>query len=302
MIDWSVYWFMFPACILIAALAMLTGISGTSMLTPFLILVFPFLSVPVLTPAQAIGMALLTEFFGFISGVAGYRRRGLIDFHTGWKLIAVSVPTIVVFSFLSQYTPGNLLKIAYGVMMILLAAYLAFSAPSNIRNTHLKILPMAVAVIPRRREAKEERVIKARDGTEYRYRVCDQLGGNLLTAVGASMEGLVSVGLGELEMPNLVKRCKIPVAVSAATSVFVIAVTVLSGSITAVLILVSNGGVNAVPWNLVIYTVPGAVIGGQLGSRFQGRISSEKMERFISILFAVIGVAFLFTSLMILIR
>ena len=302
MIDWFVYWFMFPACIVIASLAMLTGISGTSMLTPFLILVFPLLGIPVLTPAQAIGMALLTEFFGFISGVVGYHRRRLIDYRTGWKLIAVAVPAIVLFSFLSQYTPSDILKIAYGIMMILLAAYLSFSAPSSIRNAHLRILPKAVALIPRLREAKEERVIKSRDGMEYRYRVCDQLGGNLITAAGASMEGLVSVGLGELEMPNLVKRCKIPVAVSAATSVFVIAVTVLSGSITAVLVLISNGGVNAVPWNLVIYTVPGAVIGGQLGSRFQGRISSEKMERFISILFAVVGIAFLIASAKTLLR
>src|SRR6266851_4942639 len=70
-IDWFVYWFMFPACILIASVAMLTGISGTAMLTPFLILVFPVLSVPTLTPGQAVGMALFTEFFGFASGAEG---------------------------------------------------------------------------------------------------------------------------------------------------------------------------------------------------------------------------------------
>ncbi|MBI3023788.1 MAG: hypothetical protein HYY68_08740 [Thaumarchaeota archaeon] len=46
---------------------------------------------------------------------------------------------------------------------------------------------------------------------------------------------------GELEMPNLVKRCKIPVAVSAATSVFVIAIAVLSGSVTAILTPFSEG-------------------------------------------------------------
>ncbi len=110
------------------------------------------------------------------------------------------------------------------------------------------------------------------------------------------MEGLVSVGLGELEMPNLVKRCKIPVAVSAATSVFVIAIAVLSGSVTSVAVLIQKGGLSAVPWNLVLYTIPGAVLGGQLGSRFQGKISSERSERLIAILFVVVGVAFLYTS------
>ncbi len=97
-------------------------------------------------------------------------------------------------------------------------------------------------------------------------------------------------------MPNLVKRCKIPVAVSAATSVFVIAIAVLSGSITSVAVLIQKGGLAAVPWNLVLYTIPGAVLGGQIGSKFQGRISSELSERLISILFVIVGVAFLYTS------
>ncbi len=146
------------------------------------------------------------------------------------------------------------------------------------------------------READVERIISARDGKEYRYKVCDQRSGYAITCAGAAMEGLVSVGLCEVEMPNLVKRCKIPAAVSAATSVFVIAIAVLSGAVTSVAVLIQKGGLGAVPWNLVFYTAPGAVLGGQLGSRFQGRISSAFSERLISILFVVVGLAFLYTS------
>jgi uncharacterized protein len=157
----------------------------------------------------------------------------------------------------------------------------------------LKEMPWSVERIPRVAEMPVERVIKTRSGKEYRFKVCDENRGYLITTAGCAMEGLVSVGLGELLMPNLVKRCKIPVAISAATSVFVIAVTVLTGSITSILVLLRQGGVDAVPWGLVIYTVPGAVIGGQLGSRFQGKISSETSERLIATLFAVVGLAFL---------
>jgi uncharacterized membrane protein YfcA len=87
-----------------------------------------------------------------------------------------------------------------------------------------------------------------------------------------------------------------PVAVSAATSVFVIAITVLSGSVTSVAVLFQKGGLAAVPWNLAIYTIPRAVLGGQISSRFQGRISSEFSEKLISILSVVVGAAFLQTS------
>ncbi len=295
MIDWFVYWFMFPACIVIASIAMLTGISGTAMLTPFLILVFPVIGVPVLTPAQAVGMALFTEFFGFVSGWLGYNKVGLIDYKTGWKLARVGIPVIIVFSLLSHYVPSILLKGVYGLMMIALASYLSLTAIATVRNRDLKKLRGEVERIPRVAEVPQERIVKTRTGIEYRYKICDENRGYLVTTAGCAMEGLVSVGLGELLMPNLVKRCKIPVAVSAATSVFVIAVTVLSGSVTAILALLQQGGVDAVPWSLVAYTVPGAVIGGQLGSRFQGRISDAMTERIIATLFAVVGVAFLVT-------
>jgi len=295
LIDWIVYWFMFPACIVIASTAMLTGISGTAMLTPFLILAFPAIGVPTLAPSQAVGMALFTEFFGFVSGWVGYSRAGLIDYKTGWKLARVGIPVIIIFSLISHFVPSIFLRGVYGGMMVALFAYLVMTARSNVRNRELIQLPEAVERIPRVAESQMERVVRARDGAEYRYKVCDQNGGYLVTTAGCAMEGLVSVGLGELLMPNLVKRCKIPVAVSAATSVFVIAVTVLSGSITAIIALLQQGGVNAIPWGLVVYTVPGAVIGGQLGSRFQGRLSATTTERIIATLFATVGVTFLTT-------
>lgn len=98
-------------------------------------------------------------------------------------------------------------------------------------------------------------------------------------------------------MPRLVQSCKIPVPVAAATSVLVVIVTVMSASFTHVYSLISEGGVNAIPWNLILYTAPGVVIGGQIGSRLQGRISSEKMERIVTILFVVIGISMIWLVL-----
>ncbi len=147
MIDWFVYCFMFPACILIASIAMLAGISGTAMLTPFLILVFPILSAPTLTPGQAVGMALFTEFFGFASGVVGYQRARLIDYKTGWRLVAFAVPAMVGFSLISQFVSSDVLKVAYGVMMLGLSSYLFLSAPGNVRNRRLEELPKAAVSI-----------------------------------------------------------------------------------------------------------------------------------------------------------
>jgi uncharacterized membrane protein YfcA len=102
---------------------------------------------------------------------------------------------------------------------------------------------------------------------------------------------MLGVGIGEVIMPQLVKRNRVPVPVAAATLVFIVIVTVAPASFTQISGLIAAGGINAVPWNLVVYTVPGVIVGGQIGPRLQGRVPQHVMERAIVILFAVIGVA-----------
>ncbi len=102
---------------------------------------------------------------------------------------------------------------------------------------------------------------------------------------------MVSVGIGETVMPQLVRRNRVPVPVAAATSVLVVIAAVASASFAHVSALVAAGGLAAVPWNLVCWTIPGVVIGGQIGPALQGRIPRRRMERAIAALFAAIGLA-----------
>ncbi|MDG6917989.1 MAG: sulfite exporter TauE/SafE family protein [Nitrososphaerota archaeon] len=133
MIEWLVYWFMFPVCIGIVSLAMMLGIDGTAILTPVVILIFPLLAVPSVSPAAAVTVGLFTEFFGFLSGLAGYRKEGLIDVKIGLRLARFAVPTIVVSSLLAQFSPALFLKLAFGVLMIGLAVYLVATAKSTVK-------------------------------------------------------------------------------------------------------------------------------------------------------------------------
>ncbi len=166
---------------------MFTGISGTAMLTPLVILAFPLIGVPTLGPAQAVGMALFTEFFGFLSGWIGYSRAGLIDYKAGWKLVRVGVPVIIVFSLVSHFIPSIFLKGAYGGMMMALFVYLLMTAKANVRNRELSEMPEAVEQIPRVAESQKERVVRARRGGEYRQKVCDGKRGYMKTSAGGDM-------------------------------------------------------------------------------------------------------------------
>ena len=48
---------------------------------------------------------------------------------------------------------------------------------------------------------------------------------------------------------------------------------------------------NAVPWTLVFWTIPGVIIGGQIGPRLQGKLPQRTMEKAVAILFGMLGVA-----------
>ncbi len=62
------YWFMFPIAIVIAAVANGAGIGGATFFSPLMLIVFG------LSPEVAIGTALITEVFGFTSGVTAHAR------------------------------------------------------------------------------------------------------------------------------------------------------------------------------------------------------------------------------------
>ena len=117
-----------------------------------------------------------------------------------------------------------------------------------------------------------------------------------LTATGAFLTGMVSVGIGEVTISKLTRK-GIPIAVAAATSVLVVIVTILFASTTLFFQLVQAGGWTAVPWNLLCYDIPGVLIGGQIGPRLQGLVSQRAMERAIGILFLVLAIAMLGVAL-----
>ena len=103
---------------------------------------------------------------------------------------------------------------------------------------------------------------------------------------------MVSVGIGEVTISKL-SRKGVPIAVAAATSVLVVIVTVAFASTTLAVQLIRDGGGTAVPWDLLLYDIPGVLIGGQIGPRLQGKVAPHTMRRAIAILFVVLAIAML---------
>ena len=273
---------MFPVAMCIATSAMLSGIGGAALFIPIFVIIFPLLGpeYPLATSA-AIGAALMTEVFGFSSGFVGYYRKRLIDFKSALPFICVSVPVAIagalMFGILQEQEV--LLKGAYAVLMLILC-------PIILRHTPPRDMLSESDDNDAVNTQSEIREITGRNGQTYRFRKPKQgFIGAFFTSIGSFLTGFLGVGVGEVILPQLVKRNHVPVAIAAATSVLTVIATIASASFTQIAALIDAGGLSAVPWNLVCYTIPAVIIGGQIGPLLQGGIahaSSKKRSRFCS--------------------
>jgi len=276
------FWFMLPIAIMIATIAMASGVEGATFFTPLFILALGL-------PAEiAIGTGLITEVFGFASGLFAYNRKRLIDYKLGLSLLVVTVPMALFGTWAAGYVPADILKTILGMGLIAIAV--AF-----LRTPEKKEVKLLDDVIEEEYGGeKGETCLVTREGKEICYTVCNRTEGRLIAGVGGMFIGMISTGLGELNGYFLLQRCRVPSAVAVATSVFVVAITALVASTGHFIKFVQTGGetLNTV-LSLVIFTVPGVIIGGQLGPLVASRISQQTLERGLAILFIIVAVLML---------
>jgi uncharacterized membrane protein YfcA len=296
---------MLPTATLVATSCQLAGIGGAALFSPIFLLVFPFLGpqYPLETAGAALASALLTECFGFASGLSGYARRGLVDWDVAGKFLVASIPAALLGAVSAKDVSSSpeLLQCMYATLMLGLAGYLLL-AP---RPEELALESENGECSIEGLEGRDVRETTAADGTEFSYlsRPRGSPSGIVATWVGGGLTGLLGVGIGEVILPQLVRGCCMPLPIAAGTSVAIVVTTALTAASVQFLALAAGvqgdgtlleGLISVVPWSLVRYTIPGVLVGGQLAPLLasKGTFSDEAIERFAATLFAIIGTAF----------
>lgn len=271
------YWFTFPIAVLIATIAMASGVEGATFFTPLFII---GLGLPT---EVAVGTGLITEVFGFSSGLYAYVRKGLIDYKLGKMLLFVTIPVALVGTWAAKGIPGDVLKGILGVGLFAIST-------SFLRSPEPEALTVMDQDIKKHQDKEPQTCITAATGETYCYTVANRTEGRLLSGIGALFLGMVSTGLGEMNGYFLIQRCRVPSKVAVATSVFIVAITALTASIGHVVQFAQAGGDTlATVLNLVIFTAPGVLIGAQLGSMVANRLPHKLLERGMGILFILVG-------------
>lgn len=270
------YWYMLPIATVISTIAMASGVEGGTFFAPIFMLALG------LPPEVAIGAALITEVFGFSSGLVAYARKKLIDYRLGLTLLTATVPAALVGTWAAGWIDPNLLKIVFSLGLIAIA--FSFLRP------HEETTPvMAVAGINTSTQEPETCIITAA-GKEHRYTINNPTQGQMVAGLGGVLIGLLSTGLGEVNGFYLLKRCRMPSQVAIATNVFIVAITALVASCGHFVNFVQEGGETLeTVLNLVSFTVPGVIIGAQLGSFVASHIPQQTLERSLAVLFTLVA-------------
>ena len=272
------YWFMFPVAILVATTAMASGVEGATFFTPIFLLA---LGMPV---EVAVGTGLITEVFGFASGVFAYARRRLIDYRLGMNLLVATVPMALLGTWLAGIINGDYLKIVLG--MGLVAVAVSFLRTPGRENQER----MDASIEKDYGGEKGETCLVSAADEKLCYTVCNKNEGRFLSGIGGLFVGMIATGLGEMNAYFLLQRCRVPSKVSVATSVFVVAITALMAAGGHVYRFVQTGGsVVTTVLNIVVFTVPGVIVGGQLGSFVANAVPQRILERAMGVLFILVA-------------
>ncbi|MFC6990780.1 sulfite exporter TauE/SafE family protein [Haladaptatus sp. GCM10025707] len=304
---WLEYWWLFPFFLLGATIVNTVGISGSAMFVPFLIFLFPVFAFN-LEPETIVKIGLISESFGLSSSAIAFIQYGLVDRRLALTLVGGSIPFVIGGALLSFVIPEPIFQFLLGLALIAASALL-FKADlghedsestdsgadpavtdggQSLPDDDDKLGPAGVDV----NNGTVTRVDK--DGNAYRYSRSGYGERFANYSVGGVFQGLAGFGIGELGIISML-RSNVPVKVAIGTNHIVVALT----AVLASLVHVFGGGLvgghemdlASTPWNMVVWTVPATVTGGQIAPYVASSLDTGAIKKGVGMLFAIIAVA-----------
>jgi hypothetical protein len=244
---------LFAVGVVSATFGSIVGLGGGIIIVPALMYAGPRLLGETMSTATAVGTSLTVLVFTALSSTVVFVREKKVDFQSGWLYFASSGPAAVFGASLTGHIPARPFEIAFGVFMLLMAALM------TLRD---RLKPASIGWSVRRTYTDPQ-------GRQfvYGYNVPSALA--IGFAVGL-VSGLFGIGGGSLFVPAMVLLFRYPPHVATATSMFVIFLSSIFGSVTHWL----NGEADGFA---VLALAPGALIGGWLGARIVRRISGQAL-------------------------
>jgi len=245
------YTFLFPVGILIALIAVSSGISGSNFWAPVYIGWLGF------DPHSGFWLALVTMIFGFGSGVLSNVRAGNVPWLLVWQYLRVAGPFALLGGLVAAHSRADVLVLCFSIFVIAFGVFLFFGAKRN-------------ASISNTRSAMRWPVVAAAGFIK-----------------GLIASGLGKLVLPEMLGRKVITS---PSEAVGATVTLVFAVNLLvvgvrlDGNLVAH--LRSHAGEMA---SVIMWVAPAVVIGGSLAPRLTKRLSERALRTYVGLVLVVAG-------------
>ena len=210
-----------------------------------------------LEPAIAFWLALVAMLFGSSSGLWRHRVQRTIDGGIAGRLLLISVPAALAGALLAPRLPVELLGLGFGGFALVCGGALLWESRAEAPEARTEGLPWGAS------------------------------------ALGGLLTGLISVGIGALVGPKMLRNERLWHHARAAGTTLVVAFLT---SLAAVLARIDGELLRQLRmgWprilGVLVVVVPAVVLGGQLGPVIARRAAGASMRRFAALLLVAAGV------------
>jgi uncharacterized membrane protein YfcA len=225
------------------------------------ILWMPFLILVMHVPSDsAVLTSLVIQTVGMGSGSFAYLRQKRADVNLAFFLFLLTLPGIMTGAWLTGIMAPKHLELALGVLT-LLTAFLFVSASQKYLDEGLDKVPVKKAA---------------------RY--------SWVVAFGAVASGMLSISIGEWLIPLMRNKMLLRMRVAVATSIVTIFGTCLAGAV------IHFAMAKHAETAILLYAVPGVLIGGQLGPRLLKKMNDRRLKEVFIFLLTLIGIHLIYNS------
>ena len=257
----------------------LIGAGGGFLLVPLLILTNPGFS-----PETITAISIFIVAVNAISGSVAYARSGRIDYKAGLLFAVCTIPGSILGVLTTQYIPRHLFNISFGILLILLAAFLLYKTfgASTVSKKNSGDGP-----------AFRNQHLTDREGVQYDYSY-NQTYGIIVSILVGYLSPLLGIGGGIIHVPAMVHWLQFPVYIATATSHFILAIM----STVSVIVHAVRGSYNdPAVLKMILWLSVGVVPGAQLGAYLSHKIKSQTIIRSLAVCLALVGLRILLQQL-----
>jgi uncharacterized protein len=219
-----------------------------------------FLIILKIRPETAVMTSLVIQTAGMGSGSITYFRTQQVDFYLVGMLLLSTVPGIAIGVYMSTYFEAGHFDLLLG-LITMTTAILFVSANQKYENQEISKLELT----------------KARPHTP-------------LIALMAVASGMLSVSIGEWLVPLMRSRWSLNMSTSIATSIIVVFGTCIVG---ALLHLIAG---HRMEFSIVLWAIPGVLLGGQIGPRIMIKIDERLLKEIFIFLLTLSGIHLIYNS------